>query len=61
MRQVLVFKLNKTHSRERPWQRRIDRVKKDLIQEDETERIEDADNRDRLRGSIEAAKSHKNL
>jgi len=47
MRQVVVSKLNKTSPRGRPHQCWLDRVKKDLIQVDETARIEDADNRDR--------------
>ncbi|KAL4083726.1 hypothetical protein QTP88_029042 [Uroleucon formosanum] len=56
MRQVLVSKLYKTRPRGRPRQRWLDRVKKDLIQVDETARIEDADNRDRWKGLVEAAK-----
>ncbi|XP_026807777.1 uncharacterized protein LOC113550244 [Rhopalosiphum maidis] len=47
MRQVVVSKLNKTCPRKRPCQRWLDRVKKDLIQVDETARTEDADNKDR--------------
>jgi len=34
----------------------MDRVKKDLMQVDEAAIIEDADNRDRWRGLVEAAK-----
>ena len=56
MRQVLVSKINKTRPRGRPRQRWLDRVKKDLFQVDETARIEDADNRDRWKGLVEAAK-----
>jgi len=55
MRQVVISKANKTRPRGRPRQRWIDRVKKDLMQVDETAIIEDADNRDRWRG-FEAAK-----
>jgi len=47
MRQVVVSKPNKTRPRERPRQRWIDRVKKDLMKVDETAMIEDAPNRDR--------------
>ncbi|KAL4085250.1 hypothetical protein QTP88_027109 [Uroleucon formosanum] len=54
MRQVLVSKLYKTRPRGRPRQRWLDRVKKDLIQVDETTRIEDADNRDRWQDGLPA-------
>lgn len=56
MRQVVISKPNKTRPRGRPRQRWMDRVKKDLMQVDKTAIIEDADNRDRWRGIVEAAK-----
>ncbi|XP_022171485.1 uncharacterized protein LOC111034523 [Myzus persicae] len=59
MRQVMISKPNKTRPRGRPRQRWMDWVKKDLMQVDETAIIEDADNRDRWRGIVEAKKKNK--
>jgi membrane protein Man1 len=53
----VVSKLNKTRPKVRPRQRCwLDGVKKDLMQVYETATVEDADNRDRRRDLVEAAK-----
>jgi len=56
MRQVTVTKPNKTPLGARPQQRWLDRAKRDLNQVDETAEIEEADNRDLWRNSVEATK-----
>jgi len=56
MRLVLVTKLNKTCSRERPRHRWLDRVNTNLNQVKETANIQDADKRNRWKNLVEAAK-----
>lgn len=56
MREVVVSIPNKTRPRGTPRQYWIDRIKKNLMQVDETTTIEDADYRDRWRGLVEAVK-----
>lgn len=56
MRQVLVYKLNKTRLGGRQCQHWLDRVKGDLCEAEETARIiEDVHNRDVCRKLMEAA------
>ncbi|KAL5237213.1 hypothetical protein ACI65C_004623 [Semiaphis heraclei] len=59
IKQALVTKLNKTHSRWRPRQRWLDRVKTNLSQVEQTASMQDADNpdnRDRWKNLVEATK-----
>jgi len=51
---LLVTKPNKIRLREKPQPRRLGRIKRDLNQ---LARLEEADNRDRLRDLVEAAKA----